>query len=164
MDSNNCTQSNLKRLMSLQHSRLSSQEKMLNQAQKDYKQACQVLKERKDNIKIINKRIESVYGYLSIRSVNTNIEKVDRCSTYLFWLNYDLEMHEYYLSQEEEKVEEANKRYLSVRKDWYKQKQKIEKFNELYIHSNNRQYAIKEELEDEAYIENGLSNGGHFYG
>jgi hypothetical protein len=164
MENNNKTQTELKRLLKIQISRLTAHEKNLKQAQLEYKEAYAALNERRDNINLIKERIDNVYQYSTLDSESISPEKIDRCNVYLFWLNYDLEMHEYYHTQEEGRYEEANNQYITAKSSWYKQKQKTEKLNDIYIRNDNAQRALVEEMEDESYIENGLNNYCQHYG
>jgi hypothetical protein len=163
MDNIVIVQSNLKRLLKIQLSRLTAHEKMLKQARYEYKEAYETLKERKENINLIKQKIDNVYDYSTLKSGHTTPEMFNSCNSYLFWLNYDLEMHEYYHNQEEDRVKQTNTQYLIAKHNWYKQKRKSEKLNELYVNNKNIQQIKKEEQEDESFTEIKLTiNGTHY--
>jgi hypothetical protein len=73
-------------------------------------------------------------------------------------------MHEYYLTLEEERVNEAKNEYILAKKKWYKQKIKLEKIKEKTLQINQIISVEKEVNEVESIYELGLSKGTNYYG
>lgn len=164
MNSRYYDQKNMNNLLRIQKTRLLADEKILNQAQRSYLQAESVLKEREINIQSIKKIIENTYNYMTFKSSRYFSERINRGYEYLYWLNYDLEMHEYYLTLEEERVNEAKNEYILAKKKWYKQKIKLEKIKEKTLQINQIISVEKEVNEVESIYELGLSKGTNYYG
>lgn len=62
--------------------------------------------------------------YASAASVLENPEKVKAATTYQFWLDYDLEKDEYYLSMEEDELREAQQNTAEAKANWIKSQQR----------------------------------------
>jgi hypothetical protein len=151
-------------LLQIQKARFSADENRLKQAQQAFLQAESVLNERTTTILTIKKDINNTYDYMSYKDSSSYAERISRGDAYLFWLNYDLEMHEYYLAQEEERLNETKNEYIIAKQHWYKQKTKIDKLNEMYLHNKKMINAENEESEEESNYESKFNNGNKDYG
>jgi hypothetical protein len=150
---------NINSLLRIQQVRLTKDEKNFREAQQKYQMAEKLLDERQNNILVIKKQIKDTYDYMTLSTSRSSPERINRGDAYLFWLNYDLDMHEYYFSQEKDRVNEAKKNYKIAKKHWYKRKIKIKKLKETYLYKKNMINTNKEAIEEENIYEIGLTKG-----
>jgi glutamate synthase domain-containing protein 2 len=155
---------NLHKLLQIQQARLTVEEKKLKEAQDKYNRERKQLEERQDKINVINKQTQNVKNYKSLEKNYCSPDNINRANSHQFWLRYDLEMHQFYLSQEKESVENAKKEYEKTRQIWMKQKLKTDKLEEMYINKRNTENAIKEEIEDENDFDDRVDIGHMAYG
>lgn len=164
MNDNTYRQIKFKKLLQIYEIRLVTEEKRLIQARIEYQQACEKKRDRMDNIHLVNEQKNSLYRYLIQNDVANSPEKLNRSHEHRFWLNYDLEMHEYYLAIEEEAVAETKEKYQLLRDRWMRVKRKIEKLTTMYKHQANKEWIRFDENEEESSYEDmvvkgSLSNG-----
>jgi flagellar biosynthesis chaperone FliJ len=150
MDGNSRPLSSLEKLLQIEQLRLDSEEKKLNKTQEEYRQACNKRNERIGIIDNLKGRKGELYQYLLKDEVMVSPNRLVRCHDERFWLNYDLEMHEYYLTQEEESVAETREAYEHARISWMRQKNKTEKLKDIYRDRSVREQLRSEELADES--------------
>jgi hypothetical protein len=139
----------LQKLNQLNALRAKRFEKELSESKAILLKACNKVNKRDDEIKNINKENSELNQYSSNKDVTRSPTKREHVHIRKFWLNYDLEMHEYYYNQE---VEDKNKAVINHNKTkhlWYKQKLKCGMISSLSKSSNNEINALKEDKEDE---------------
>jgi hypothetical protein len=131
--------------------RIIDQEKILTLAHKKYLEACNVLDHRNKAIESLNSDKAKVKAYANKMYLNDlySRESKLREGDVKYWIEYDLELHEYYLTQEREKLEEAHSEYIKIRRSWMQQKRKYETINNMIVKSKrriiNRMYEKEEE-------------------
>ncbi|MCG7984708.1 MAG: hypothetical protein JAY90_18400 [Candidatus Thiodiazotropha lotti] len=141
--------SQIKKLNKLNDLRLKRQEKKIKQAKLSYIEACKKVENRNTQINDIKGQKQDLTKYLKIESNSKSPIKREYVQIRRFWLNYDLEMHEYYLEQELDERSTNHKNYQSDKKIWHKQKLKTEKLSELYVKSCKQHNSLIENREDE---------------
>lgn len=149
----------LTKLNKLQVIRVRTQERLLTIDKKSYVDACDTLEKRNTTIQNIQNEKEALNVYISTSYVKESPTHRERVHIRRFWLEYDLEMHEYYHEQELNKKNEAEISYLQRKKLWNKEKQKstlltkkLSKFKILHT-------AVLENREDEISQEDSFKHG-----
>jgi ATP-dependent Clp protease ATP-binding subunit ClpA len=154
----------LRMLLQIQQAKLTVEERSLKQAQHEYTEAFNQKKEREEKVSSIKNKVIKLQKYISLDKNYCSPDNVNRANIYRFWLNYDLEMHEYYLSQEEKKLEKAKSQYESARRSWMKQKIKTDNLSDMHKQQKNTELSTKEEIEDEYDLEDRIDTGRVAYG
>jgi hypothetical protein len=133
---NNIDINSIGNLLRLQKVRIRSYEKKLEDDKKAYKDAYEKLCKRNEEISNIQRERNGIRGYVEQHVVSSSPVKREYAHTRRFWLNYDLEMHEYYLEGEKAALDEAKIQYESSKNIWLKEKLKSKKLNDEYRIAN----------------------------
>jgi hypothetical protein len=122
--------------------------------------------EIKEKVVQRNKLIESLltkkqsliaYSHKINTSHNYSIETQNRLEDVRYWINYDIEMHEYYLSQEKAELEEAENVYNEKKQIWLRQKIKLNSFIDTYRSTKKSTIYERTEKVDEEELEDKYS-------
>ncbi|MCG8040482.1 MAG: hypothetical protein AB2688_12160 [Candidatus Thiodiazotropha taylori] len=141
--------SQVNKLMKLNSIRIRRQEKKLSQAKMTYVESCEKVDRRNIQINLINSENKELLEYLSLQTTSKSPIKREYVKIRKFWLNYDLEMHEYYLVQENDEKNINHSEYQSEKKQWYKQKLKNEQLSLIRTKVLSRDNSNIENREDE---------------
>jgi hypothetical protein len=139
----------LDKLVQLQKVRIRAHEKKLALEKKAYLEASQKLEQRKKEINAINGEHKNLNRYIRNQIVAESPTKRERVYKRRFWLNYDLEMHEYYHEQEIISKEEAYEQYTACKNNWMREKQKSQQLRSTLKNENQKQCALIEYRDDE---------------
>jgi hypothetical protein len=139
----------LDKLVQLQKVRVRAHEKKLAQEKKAYLEACEKLEQRKKEINTINSEHKGLNEYISNKIVAESPTKRERVHIRRFWLNYDLEMHEYYHEQENIAKEEAHEQYTACKNHWMREKQKSLQLKYILKNENQALSALIDNRDDE---------------
>ena len=150
----------LNKLKQLQKIRVRTQEKLLSIDKKSYMDACDVLEKRNSSISDIHEENNRVNTYASNDYVIESPVHRDRVHIRKFWLDYDLEMHEYYHEQELNSKIDAESVYVSRKKLWNKEKQKSDLLNKRLSKLMIQENALAENRDDELSQEDTVMNRG----
>jgi hypothetical protein len=147
-------ENNIDKLNRLQKIRVRSLEKKMLKEKLDYLSSCKKVEERAEEIDKITNEKKVLNKYITYDHVSESPIKREFVNVRKFWLNYDLEMHEYYENQERQNKNEAEELYNKRKQQWNKQKQKSESINKYNASKQNILRAIEENTEDEISQEN----------
>jgi hypothetical protein len=145
----------LNKLNELNTLRVKRYEKELAESKAKLLEACDKVNKRDSEIKKISNESEELNSYLSRVQVSKSPTKREYVHIRRFWLNYDLEMHEYYYNQEVDEKNVATSNHNKTRKLWYKQKLKTEKLSKIhksFIREKDLQFENKEDEENQESI------------
>jgi hypothetical protein len=134
----------LHKLNQLNSLRVKRHEKKLSESKEKLLEACEKVIKRDKEIKTINNESGNLNIYLAREKVAKSPTKREYVHIRKFWLNYDLEMHEYYYNQEVDEQSAAVVHHNKIRKQWYKQKMKTEKLSKIY-----KTYTIENNMKNE---------------
>jgi hypothetical protein len=132
IDANDKTKESLEKLLRLQKVRIRVYEKKMNQNKQAYIEAKEELLKREHEITKIKDEHKDLRLYSDRSDVLESPVKRDYVKVRRYWLNYDLEMHEYYYEQEVEDHDQAKNNYDNARSTWMKAKLKNQKMQEEY--------------------------------
>jgi hypothetical protein len=132
IDANDKTKESLEKLLRLQKVRIRAYEKKMNQDKQAYISAKEDLMKREQEITKIKDEHKDLNVYSDRPDVLESPVKRDFVKVRRFWLNYDLEMHEYYHVQDVEDHDQAKSNYDNARSTWMKAKLKNQKMQEEY--------------------------------
>lgn len=142
------------KLIKLNIIRIRRQEKKLTQAKMTYVESCKKVDSRNIQINQINYENKKLLDYLSLQTTSKSPIKREYVKIRKFWLNYDLEMHEYYLVQEIDEKNINHSEYQTEKKQWYKQKLKNEQLSLIRTKLLSKDNSYNENREDELCQEN----------
>ncbi|MEW8350502.1 MAG: hypothetical protein AB2687_19520 [Candidatus Thiodiazotropha taylori] len=142
------------KLIKLNKIRIRRQEKKLTQAKMTYVESCKKVDSRNIQINQINSENKELLDYLSLQTTSKSPIKREYVKIRKFWLNYDLEMHEYYLVQEIDEKNINDSEYQTEKKQWYKQKLKNEQLSLIRTKLLSKDNSYNENREDELCQEN----------
>ncbi|MCG8067635.1 MAG: hypothetical protein JAY84_07205 [Candidatus Thiodiazotropha taylori] len=142
------------KLIKLNKIRIRRQEKELTQAKMTYVESCKKVDSRNIQINQINSENKELLDYLSLQTTSKSPIKREYVKIRKFWLNYDLEMHEYYLAQEIDEKNINHSEYQTEKKQWYKQKLKNEQLSLIRTKLLSKDNSYNENREDELCQEN----------
>jgi hypothetical protein len=138
-----------KKLHKLQKLRIRSIEKQLLHDKKEYLESCEKVHKRESEINNINYEKNTLKNHIKVTEVSESPVKRERVNIRRYWLNYDLEMHEYYHEHEAEEREEKKEQYEKRKKNWFKEKLKAEKFKNLIFKNQIHETALTDNHIDE---------------
>ena len=139
----------LKKLNRLNKIRVKRCEKQLAESKDLFHEACRKVDKRKLEISVIKNENNDLNTHLKKNYVSKSPVKREHVHIRRFWLNYDLEMHEYYYDQEIDEKSTTQSKYQESKNVWYKQKLKAEKLNNFYNSLSKERFVISENVEDE---------------
>ncbi len=154
---NNQKKKNLQReqLLQLHDMRVKSCEIRYREAQEKQYQAQQDVDERKAGIKKLKEQKYKLNDYIASDRVIAAPSLMKAADTRRFWINYDLEKDEYYLSMDEDALEEAKKHCLKLKSDWLQARSREQGARSLLEKSQRemlRIHEIKQELDNEEIL------------
>jgi hypothetical protein len=141
--------SQLKKLDKLNQLRVKRYEKQMAEKKVLYIDACEKVEQRNNEINNIKIENGDLNGYLKQDHVSCSPTKREYVHIRRFWLNYDLEMHEFYYTQEVDDKNNAQLKYDNSRQLWHKQKLKTEKLSKIHKSTSIEQNMKVENTEDE---------------
>lgn len=147
-------ENNIDKLSRLQKIRVRSLEKKMIEDKINYLSTCKKVEERTAEINTIKNEKGYLNKYITNEHVSESPIKREFVHVRRFWLNYDLEMHEYYYNQEVQNQNEAEELYNQRKQLWNKLKQKTEGINKYNICNKNKIRTKDENSEDELSQEN----------
>jgi hypothetical protein len=155
MVNNNYSLKRLDYLKKILETRLIKDEKLLSDAHKEYINAYDVLEKRKSLIERLNVDKKRFKEYVNSHNLygNYTLETRVREEDTKYWINYDMELHEYYYSQEKVELDEKEHDYNNKRKVWMKQKKKIESLEKMYRNIQQTSINKRHEKESEEVLE-----------
>jgi hypothetical protein len=133
---NNIDIDSIGNLLRLQKVRIRSYEKKLEDDKKAYNDAYEKLCKRNEEISNIHQEHMDVRSYVEQHVVSSSPVKREYAHTRRFWLNYDLEMHEYYLEEEKAALDEARIQYETTKNIWLREKLKSKRLSDEYRLAN----------------------------
>jgi hypothetical protein len=138
------------KILKIQKKRLVSKEKLLSDAHKEYLKACKIIEQRKKQIEFIKYKEKKVNEYISKVQMNHCyiIDSIHKVANVKYWIDYDLEMHEYYLSQERVELDSKETKYIESRQKWLQQKKKLEYIKDIFKKSKMHINMKRHDLED----------------
>ena len=139
----------LEKLLRLQKVRIRSYEKKLAEDKRSYLEARDKLNQRNNEIDSIQNQHEDIKGYLSMQHVSNSPVKTEYAHIRRFWLNYDLEMHEYYRDQENIDHDDAKNKYETSKKEWLRERMKSNRLNNEFKAFAAKKNVIIENTQDE---------------
>ena len=139
----------LKKILRLQKVRIRAHEKELLERKKAYDEAIEKLDQRNNEIHHIQTEHTGLRSYLNNNHVSESPVKRQYVHVRRFWLNYDLEMHEYYRDQEQNNYDKAKEKYNNSKQAWLREKLKSNKFHDELSSSVNKHQAVIENRHDE---------------
>jgi uncharacterized metal-binding protein YceD (DUF177 family) len=142
----------LNKMIRIHEQRLSKNTKLLSKAHQNYLEALEKIKQRKRLIKNIKYEEIKIKAYTNdlnrkLTYYNNSMCRVDDVR---YWLNYDLEMHKYYLMQEKEELESKELEYINNKKSWFRLKKKLDFMKEInfrLIKNSFNEFEKQEEME-----------------
>ncbi len=158
MDNEKILFDHIQSVIKLMETRLVEHEKILFHAKKEYLEACDVIEQRNNLIKQIKSDEININTFI-VKQKNSNSYSLDsrvREEDAKYWIEYDLELHEYYLTQEKIKLEEKELEYKNKRKYWLILKQKMEFIQNIYTKSKTKTKNIRLEKDAEELQEDQL--------
>ncbi|MES9938952.1 MAG: hypothetical protein ABW104_04170 [Candidatus Thiodiazotropha sp. 6PLUC2] len=126
---------------------------------KAYSDACHNLSERNKSITTIHNEKDTLKKYCNEKYVSESPTHRERVHVRNFWLNYDLEMHEYYHEQEVTTKTESEHKYSERKKTWNKEKQKNILLNNNLKSTLSTRSSVMENKEDEYSQEDIMRQG-----
>jgi hypothetical protein len=105
-----------KKLHKLQKLRIRSIEKQLLHDKKEYLESCEKVHKRESEINNINYEKNTLKNHIKVTEVSESPVKRERVNIRRYWLNYDLEMHEYYHEHELKKEKRKKNNMKKERK------------------------------------------------
>ncbi|MEJ2622328.1 MAG: hypothetical protein P8163_19385 [Candidatus Thiodiazotropha sp.] len=146
----------LHKLNKINELRVRRLEKELAESKVKLLEACDKVVKRDGEIKKINSETGELISYLTHEKVMSSPTKREHVHIRRFWLNYDLEMHEYYYNQEVDEKNEADLNHKKTSKLWNKQKLKTEKLSKIHKSLINADNIRHESMEDEENQESSI--------
>ncbi|MEJ2612139.1 MAG: hypothetical protein P8179_19235 [Candidatus Thiodiazotropha sp.] len=114
----------LSKILRLQSVRIRRYEREMFDKRNAYLESDKKVKQRESEIQNIHQTHSDLNNYRNSEGVLSSPNKMDLLKIKRYWLNYDLEMHEYYHQGEVSEKDEANQEYLKSRNIWLKEKLK----------------------------------------
>jgi hypothetical protein len=133
MNKNSEGNSQISKILRLQSVRIRRYEREMFDKRNAYLESDQKVKQRESEIQKINQTHSDLNNYRDSDGVLSSPNKMDLLKIKRYWLNYDLEMHEYYHQGEVNEKEEANQEYSKSRNIWLKEKLKSHMMKELQL-------------------------------
>jgi phage FluMu protein Com len=153
----------IKKIMKIQDIRLAKAGKLLAEAHREYLEARNTMEQRNnimDSLYLQKKELKAYIIKMHSTCAYSSESKLREADA-KYWIEYDLEMHEYYLDQDKTNLEQKRKVYNEKKKIWFRQKLKMESIHNLYIKTKIQSDKIRneneeDEIQEESNYENGI--------
>ncbi|MCG7901287.1 hypothetical protein A3194_14340 [Candidatus Thiodiazotropha endoloripes] len=148
--------SQISKLNKLNDLRVKKQEKQLKHSKYLYLESCEKVETRSCQINHLKKEKKGLLKYSKLETTLNSPTKREFVHIKRYWLNYDLEMHEYYLDQEIDERNTKHSQYERDKKIWYLQMLKKQKLSILHNNVCIEENAILDNSEDDINQENSI--------
>ncbi|MEJ2405404.1 MAG: hypothetical protein P8171_14105 [Candidatus Thiodiazotropha sp.] len=133
MNNNSGDNIQLSKILRLQSVRIRRYERDMLDKRNAYLESDQKVKQRESEIQKIHQTHSDLNNYRNSDDVVSSPNKMELLKVKRYWLNYDLEMHEYYHQGEVSEKDEANQEYSKSRNIWLKEKLKSHMMESLQL-------------------------------
>jgi chromosome segregation ATPase len=146
----------LAQLLKLHQKRVKACESRYHEAVKERDKAAEDVHTRQASITQLETERSDLFRYLDEPAVLQSPAKVERVHVRRYWVEYDLEKHEYYLDLDQQALEEADEQLKTAKADWLRARYRESGVQNMY-RNTLREIALSDEQMQEMESEDAQS-------